>query len=441
MHRWAGPALGSWRAFLAGAAAGLAIGAGLTVLAVTTIRPLSIADRLEPGELVILSGRDDSVGQQRNQLIGTWNAIHPHNQARIVPFPQAANGQHAEMINRAGADPDVDIFNLDVAWTAEFAAKGLIRRIDESRLAEPADRSFMANPLATCRYGNGLWALPFNTDAGLLYYRSDLGITPAPEPPFSWDELTDVTRAALARPGATFAAGYTGQLNLYEGLTVNALEAVWAADQDLTIDAEQRVSLDVKGWTEAIKRLKPASGSEPPVVLPQSLTYEETSSREAFAEGRVVFMRNWPVAYRALSSTETAAPGTPPVQFGVTNLPGPSTLGGQNLAISKRTKQPRAAQALIAFLTGEQSQLLLFERGGFAATRSEIYDDDAIRQRYPYLTVLRDAVNGARLRPASPHYVRFSEVLSAEVYALLSGETTELPPDLADRLTAALRGR
>ena len=73
-------------------------------------------------------------------------------------------------------------------------------------------------------------------------------------------------------------------------------------------------------------------------------------------------MRNWPVAYSG------CRPGDQPMtDFGVRTLPGPSVLGGQNLAMASSTDNPAAAQELIRFLTSEESELRLFRDGGFAA--------------------------------------------------------------------------
>jgi multiple sugar transport system substrate-binding protein len=369
-----------------------------------------------------------------------WNDIHPRNIATIVTLPEAADGQYAEMVARA-EDDGTDIFNLDVTWTARFAdppsGRRLIRPINESWLAGKADQSFMEKPLETCRYQGELWALPFNTDAGLLYYRTDLGL----RPPFDWAAITTQAKTVLAQRRPGLKAGYTAQLDRYEGLTVNMLEAVWSLGGDLRIDSDGQVTLDRAIWNEAVRLLSPPRGDQPAMVLPDSVNFEESGSRSAFQDGQVMFMRNWPVSYRAMLTGDTPQPDGKPVAFDVAKLPGDSVLGGQNLAISERTERPRAAQALIEFLTGERSQRILFDKGGFAATRDTVYEDETIKQKYPYLDRLHRSLDTARLRPVSPNYVAFSQVLSDRVHDVLLGRQNALPEDLADQLTAALQGR
>jgi len=392
---------------------------------------------LEEGELVILSGRDDSANGQRQALINQWNDLHPDNQARIVDLPGQADAQHSEMMAQAQAGrSDVDIYNLDVTWTAEFAHRGLIRPLDPD---EVDTAGFLARPLETCRYDGNLWALPFNSDAGLLYYRSDL----VPTPPRSWTRLKLETDQILERPqppGSPLIAGYTGQLDNYEGLTVNALEAIWSTDGDVVSPSGDVVLADKLQETElGLDRLR-QSATDPQFVLPDSYAYDETRSTQAFREGKVMFMRNWPVAYRSLAAPANEASPAPPVPFGVAALPGPSVLGGQNLAIAKQSSKPRAAQALIEFLTDARSQQLLFERGGFAATREIVYRDSAVTDQYKYARVLLEAIERSRLRPATPYYNRFSEVFRNVVHEALR-DRKPLPADLPDRLREALKGK
>jgi len=423
-----------WRrapGFIPGMVVGAVTGAVVTMLA-TLVVTTGDGGGIPPGELVILSGRDESAGGQRQVLIDQWNALHPTNRATIVELPSEADAAHSEMVARAQSGRDgVDIYNLDVIWTAEFADAGYIRPMDESELDTSG---FLANPLKTCRYAGKLWALPFNTDAGLLYYRTDL----VSRPPGSWAQLRRDIDDVLAREDQPVQAGYAGQLADYEGLTVNALEAIQSAAAGGEVVRDGKVMVDLADMQEAVNRLRPTPDG-PQVVLAESLEHREQQSTQAFLDGKVAFMRNWPVAYRSLDRTTSGESSAPPVKFGVTPLPGPSVLGGQNLAIAKNSANPKAAKALIEFLTDARSEQILFERGGFAATREVVYRDAAVRQRYPYADVLLQAVQRAHPRPVTPCFVAFSETFRTIVgKALRDGEP--LPADFKERLEAALGG-
>lgn len=390
----------------------------------------------EQGELVIMSGRDDSVGGQRQVLIDEWNQRNPDNPARIIELSGLADQQRNEMVKHAQSGKStVDIYNLDVTWTAEFADVGYIKKLDENTLDVSG---FLEKPLETCRYDGGLYALPFNTDAGLLYYRTDL----VPLPPDSWDAIKSETQQVLSEPhDPVLVAGYAAQLDNYEGLTVNALEAIRTAGGEAVND-DGEVVIDLSNprtVQEGVDRLRP-DARDPQIILPASLGHNEADSTRAFRDGEVLFMRNWPVAYRALDQPTGVDSGAGPPPFAVTQLPGGSVLGGQNLAISSSSTEAVAAQELIEFLTDGRSQQLLFERGGFAATRKAVYRDPVVLAGYEYAQELLKAINGAIPRSSSACYERFSEVFrNAVAEALRTG--IPLPVGFSDQLTSALSCR
>ncbi|GAA4426634.1 extracellular solute-binding protein [Actinokineospora soli] len=399
------------------------VGVVLTLAATQYVLPALAGgdDGMEPGELRILSGLDQSENTQRKALVDQWNVLHPENRATIDELPANADQAHSQMVAQAqSGDSGVDIYNIDVTWTAEFAEAGYIQPLDG------VDTSgFLDKPLRTCWYEGKLWALPFNTDAGLLYYRTDV----VKDVPSTWSGVTAAIKEGKPEGVRT---GLATQLADYEGLTVAVMEAVWAAGGDV-VDADGAVALDSEAAQSALRRLA-EQVRDPEVNLAESLEADESASTQTFRDGHAVFMRNWPVAYRAL-----AAESTEPLPFSAVPLPGNSVLGGQNLAISARSENPAAARALIEFLTDPRSQQILFERGGLPATRDIIYLDPAITQRYPYARSLLSSIENARLRPITPHYTTFSQRLRSVVRALLIDGS--LPPDYVDQLTRALEGR
>jgi multiple sugar transport system substrate-binding protein len=417
--------------------AGAVTAAALTATVGALLPDLGPSPAGEPDHtLLILSGTDDSAGRQRHELIEQWNTAGRGRwpRAEIIPVAGGANAAHSEMVARAqGNGQPVDIYNLDVTSMAEFVEFDYLRPLDEEQVDLAG---FLEKPLETCRRDGRLWALPFNTDAGLLYYRSDLL---AGEPPTSWRGVVRHVNRILADPDPTVAlpdAGWTGQLDEYEGLLVNAFEAIWEAGGDV-VDADDNVVIDSQGAREGLIQLaRGLQPGDPQLILPKSLDYKESESTDAFREGQVVFMRNWPVAYSSLAGGES---GTPAVPFQVSRLPGRSVLGGQNLAIAASSDQPRAAQALIQFLTDARSQQILFERGGFASTREIVYHDKRVREAYPYAETLLDAIKQSDTRPNTPHYGLFSKVFVRGVRRALA-DGGELPEGFAEELTDALRG-
>ena len=418
-----------WRSLISrhrgwsGLLAGVALGVVGTLLATHLVKPGT--KPLEPGTITILSGEDSAVDSQRDALIQQWNKLPGVPHAKLVPLKGDADAHYSAMVAEAErGDSEVDVFNLDVPWMTQFIERGYLRPLEKG-----VDESgFLRKPLETCKHDDRLWALPFNTDAGLLFYRQSV----VSGPPSSWHAMTKMASDVLLDPSMSFEAGYIGQLADYEGLTVNAIEAIWSAG-GAVVDSDGEVVVDSPEAREGLWRL--AQGlleTNPQIILPEAKLAKETTSMEAFRDGKVIFMRNWPVAYRQIAQKES--------DFNVAVLPGPSVLGGQNLAIAKSSDQPRAAQKLIEFLTSERSQQILFERGGLAATRHLVYQDVKVRDQYPYAQTLLNAVQGARLRPLTRNYPVFSAEFRRGVqYAL--GHSGEWPPGFTQRLSDALQGK
>jgi multiple sugar transport system substrate-binding protein len=399
-------------------ATGFALGAVIAVVATQVVWPAVTArDEREPGTLVLMTGADQSIGQQRLALVEQWNATHPENPVTVKQLPSNADAAHSHMIAQAqSGEEQVDVYNLDVTRIPQFADAGFITPLEGVDTA-----GFLAKPLSTCRYRDQLWALPFNTDAGLLFYRSDL----VEDLPTTWRQLRNAIRDG--KP-ADMPIGLAVQLADYEGGAVTIAEVV-QADGGKLVDGGE-VVIDSPEAQDALEQLA-EDVRDADINLAASLDADEDRSTQAFLNGEAMFLRNWPIAHRVLKDK-----GVP---FGVTELPGPSVLGGQNLAISAGSANKGAARALVEFLTSPRSQQLLFERGGLAATREIVYKDPAILDLYPYAGTLLAAIKGSEPRPVGPHYSRFSEVLRDVVRQMLV--EGNLPPDYLERLDRAWKGR
>ncbi|KUJ70079.1 hypothetical protein ACZ90_06900 [Streptomyces albus subsp. albus] len=419
--------------------------------------------------LRVATASDVSIGPVRERLIKAWDARRDDYTVEIVKLPVAADGVRSQLMAALqSGSADYDVINIDVAWTAEFAAGGLIRP-----LAGGLPEDMWPNVAATARYDGRTWAVPFNTDAGLLYYRTDIWKDRSWKPPRSWEELERDVGAARSpdQVRQTFKDGYITQLAPYEGLTVNAQEAVWARGGAF-VDEDGKVTADsdsVRYGLEDIYR-------EYQQLMPGSLARDadEHDSYTAFRDGRVPFMRNWPYAYNLLSAPGSKVRG----RFGVTRLPGRdghpgvSVLGGQNLAITRHSRQSTAARELLDYLTQPAQQRCLLD-AGFAPVLRSAYrpatpatacslppaeagggvdgggkggeqpdavpkDDNGLPE---YAAPLRQSLETARPRPVTPYYAAFTELIQTTVHNVLTtGTSVDLSHDLAAGLNRVLTG-
>ncbi len=313
----------------------------------------------------------------------------------------------------------------------------------------------------TARWDDKVYAVPFNSDVGLLYYRRDhLRAVGVPQTDLS----TGVDRARLQEliqslendPPKGYEQGWTTQLAPYEGRTVNAVEAFASATPELALtDAEGRYVATVEQLAEGIAELR--RRTDPPYTLQDAVHSDEGATLADFAAGRTAFLRHWPYAYRTLHQTFTDE------QLGVAPLPGRAVLGGQNLAVAAASRRADKATELIRFLTGKESERCLLD-AGFAATRTSAYDsaavkchltaaapsasptgesadrmprDDAGRPAYAG-RILLPALRSAVQRPRTPLYGAFTQTFTAQLGALF-GDRPPSDAELARRLDKALR--
>ncbi|MFF3335929.1 ABC transporter substrate-binding protein [Streptomyces sp. NPDC002888] len=352
-------------------------------------------------------------------LLEGWNRTHPGEKVTLVELPDSADETHAQMTTdlRGGDRSRFDVLNIDVNWTSEFAAAGWIRPLPRDRF--PLD-TFLPPVVDTATYDGRLYAVPYVTNAGLLLYRKDILAKEGVPPPRTWAELEHDARTIAPKYGLD---GYAGQFLPYEGLTVNAAEAVYSAGGSILGDEGARVTVNSAAAREGIGFL--ARGVREGWIPKAALTYKEEESKQAFQDGHLLFLRNWPYAYVGASAKGSPVAG----RIGAVPLPGPdgpgtSVLGGSDLAVNTHARHPDSAARLIAYLTSEPVQRQVLTRGALPPVRAALYEDPELVREFPYLPTLRSGVLAAAPRPKSPRYDQVSLVVQAVVHDAMTGRET-----------------
>lgn len=190
------------------------------------------------GPITLAIGRDTTA--YLRPLLDRWNQTHPDEPVSLLELPEAADEQRAQMVANLQAHNDVyDVLALDVMWTAEFADAGWIVPLDRSLF--PLDK-LLKGVADTAIYRDRLWAAPYTSNAGLLYYRSDILKKEHLKPPKTWAELRDQASRLSAK---YHIGGYAGQFLPYEGLTVNFAEAVQSAGGSILSPDARKVTMDL----------------------------------------------------------------------------------------------------------------------------------------------------------------------------------------------------
>ena len=88
------------------------------------------ADLTDRGPITYVQGKDNS--NVVRPLIDKWNAAHPNEKVTFKEQTDQADQQHDDLVQHFQAkDPNYDVVDVDVVWTAEFAAKGWLQPLKD----------------------------------------------------------------------------------------------------------------------------------------------------------------------------------------------------------------------------------------------------------------------------------------------------------------------
>jgi multiple sugar transport system substrate-binding protein len=362
------------------------------------------------GPITYVQGKDNS--NVVRPLIEKWNAAHPNEKVTFKEQTDQADQQHDDLVqNFQAKNANYDVVSVDVVWTAEFAAKGWLQPLQDKMAL---DTSAMLQPtVESASYKGTLYAAPQNSDGGILYYRKDL----VPAAPKTWDEMIGMCSIAKENNMGCFA----GQYSKYEGLTVNASEAINSAG-GAVLDKDGKPSLNTSEARAGLENLAKAyaDGNIPK----EGITFQEEQGRQAFQDGKLLFHRNWPYVYN-LAVTE----GSSKVKdvLGMAALPGKdgpgaSTLGGHSAGMSVYSKNKATALDFLKFLTSEETQKFYAVQGSLAPVLGALYDDQELVAKLPYLPVLKTSIENAVPRPVTPFYPAVTKAIQENAYSAIKGE-------------------
>lgn len=344
---------------------------------------------------------------------------YPNITAKPMTRPESSTETHDLYVTwLSGGAEKPDIYMLDIIWPPEVGAAGWMLPLNKY-LPSKERAKFLPGPINGCTYKGKLVAIPWFTDAGLLYYRKDLlgGYGFAPPETF-----TDLVLSAKIISGPMGIDGFVWQGAKYEGLVCDFLEYVWGSggaaldkEGNVVINSPQAVGA-LQFMVDEINKYK---------ISPKGvLTYMEEDTRHIFQQGKAVYMRNWPYCWPLLKGADSKVKGkvgTTPMVHAVGEQSA-ATLGGWNLGISKFSKHPEEAVKLVLFLTSLKQQAYKAIHAGQNPTRMAAYKDPEVLKANPFYKNLYDVFIHAKPRPVSPFYPRISLILQQYVHKALAQE-------------------
>jgi multiple sugar transport system substrate-binding protein len=374
------------------------------------------------GDVVTITwARGKDVTQESKKLVEDFEKTHPNIKINIKDMPADTGQNHDQMVTMLSAgSSEIDVFNLDVIWPAEFSKAGYL---------EPLDRYIEHDHINLDQYIPGAvqagkvdgqqYAMPKYIDAGLLFYRKDLVSTP----PKTWDDLIKMAKETDGKGGTQF--GYLMQAKQYEGLVCNFIEFAGAYGGRI-LDDKGNVVINSPGTIKGLQKMIEIAQSD---FVPKNIsTFTELETHTSFIQGQSPFARNWPYMYN-LAQDKSQSKVVDKV--GIAPLPAGdhgsvAALGGWMMGINKFSKHKKEAWEFIKFMTGPEGQKLSAIYGGKTPTYLPTFNDPEVQKAYPLFADKNyvQGVSAAIPRPVSPDYPKISDVIQIEVSKAITGKET-----------------
>lgn len=339
----------------------------------------------------------------------------------------------------AAKSTDLDVINVDVVWP------GVIKDhlLDLKPYSKGIEKEHFPAIVNNNTVDGKLLAMPWFTDAGLMFYRKDLLEKYGIKAPQTWEEMAVAARKIQDGERAAGNADFQGfvfQAKAYEGLTCDAVEWISSYNGGNIVNDKGEITVNNPNAAKALKTAASWIGS----IAPQGvLNYAEEEARGVFQNGNAAFMRNWPYAWSLGNGADSKIKG----KIGVMPLPkggadgkNAATLGGWQLSVSKYSKNPEAAASLVMYMTSPEVQKERAIKGSYNPTIASLYKDKAVLDANPFFGSLYEVFTSAVPRPATATGAKYPEVSAAfwnATHDVLSGKASA--EDSLKKLEAKLK--
>ncbi|WP_420645175.1 extracellular solute-binding protein [Candidatus Leptofilum sp.] len=404
-------------------------------------------EEMAEGEEIVLNAYVNGPNDQAHTdwVIAEFEAMNPGVTVNFVTAGEVVEDRLGIYLQIFEAQsPELDIAMIDVIWPGDLAEHFL--DLNDFGAADVSGAHFPAI-VENNTVGGSLVGIPYFTDAGLLYYRTDLLEKYGYDaPPATWDELEEM--AATIQEGERGEGnpdfdGFVWQGRAYEGLTCDALEWIDSHGGGTIVSPEGVITVNNDAAIAALDRAAGWIGTISPVGVTD---YAEEEARNQWQAGNAAFMRNWPYAYSLGNLEDSPIAGNfdvAPLPAGPGSDSGSATLGGWQLAVSKYSEHPELAAELALFIASEESQKVNALETSRIPTIMALYENDEVIGTYPWFANLLPVFTSAAARPSTataPQYSDTSALFFTAVNSVLIGEAdadealAELELELEDLL-------
>ena len=361
------------------------------------------------------------VPQWKELIVKDFEKENPGIHLEIIEAPNATD--LTENLYTAAfilGDSPYDLVYMDVIWTGKFAAAAWLLDLSD-RIPEDELKAFMDKDVEAGRYKSKLYRIPLRSDAGMLYYRTDLLEQIGAKPPETFEDLVKTSQQLQEKKATRW--GYVWQGAQYEGLPAMFVEILEGFGGFWVNSETNEVGLDQPEAIKAVEFLRSAIDKN--ISPPGVTSYREEDTRRLFVSGESAFLRNWPYVWATANEAGSEIKGKVGIKPMV-HIPGAKSgacLGGWGMGIAKTSKHPKEALKAIQYFTSKEAQRRFTLETASISSRRDLFSDPEIIAKYPHYPKFQKLVESAVLRPPIAQYAQASDILQRYLNAALSNRS------------------
>lgn len=305
-----------------------------------------------------------------------------------------------------------DIVMLDDPWMPEMTEAGILLNLTKAGYEDDAD--FVATSLALGKspYKTGdTYALPFAGNVTLLFYNEDVLNSVGAEVPDSWQGVLDIAKEVNGKDGKI---GYVIRGQQGNPIVGDFLPVLWAHGGGI-FDADWNVLVDSQEAKTALNLYID--------LLNNGKNFEKNDIVSSVASGNAAMSLGWPSWYISNGASTAgyakipgkAAPDAPEYSSGV--------IGNWLMGIPANTQNQELAMKLLTYLTSAQTQKAAADAGA-VPTRTSVFNDTDLSQKYPFYATLLSATEQSVERPRTPRWGDIENVFGIELSNAITGIKT-----------------
>lgn len=339
-------------------------------------------------------------------VIPAFEAANPDIKVNAVRMPY--EGLNQQFITAVAGDVAPDVIRMDITWVAQMAKLGALTQVDGLAGFDAILADALPGPMATTQYKGGHYGLPLNTNTTAAVFNlkrlKELGFD---APPATMDEL--LAAADKADPtNEKWLFAVQGSFNWA------MLPFIWTLGGDITDETYTKATgyLNGEATVKAVQTIKDwyDKGIIGPCVLG-----EQPDTWGGIDAGNYAMVVEGPWFY----SGSDAKPNNPDATLPSVDGRSISIVGGEDIVMTKNTKNADASWAFMQYMMSEQAQLAMTKAGLIPTMASNLAKMDT--SVTPYLAAYVEQLKTAKPRTPSAEWPSIEEILNSTFESILRG--------------------